>query len=198
MRDASAHEQIISSGIVPANGWLVVNAQGSFSLNNSGAETVEIYDQSSVLINSFQYNNSTEGKSWGRYPDGGPIASQVLNYTSGSANQQPSTPTPIPTPTPSPTPTASPSPTPTKSPTPKPTIKPTNSPSPSPEVLGEETSAPTESPVPSEEPTLEEKKPFPVIAVVMIVLGTLSIGAAFFPFLKKKLKGYNDSNAQNT
>lgn len=123
LKDANGHEQLIS-GTITANGWIVIYSQGSFSLNNSGIEAIELFDPVSLFpINTFSYTDSDEGKSWGRYPDGGEISSQVLDPTLGNTNRQPSTPTPTTTAvaTPTPTSTATPTPTPTKTATATPT-----------------------------------------------------------------------------
>jgi len=78
---AGAYVPIISgnivggSTVVPAGGYLVVYRNGySFSLNNSGAETVYLYDGdigSGTLVDSHSYSGSTEDKTWARVPDGG-------------------------------------------------------------------------------------------------------------------------------
>lgn len=129
LKDALSHEQIINSGSIPPHGWLSVHSQGSFSLNNSGQETVNLYNSLAPdPISTFIYTGSTEAKSWGRIPDGGAIFSSVLEPTEGAANIAPTaTPAPTGTPTPEPTaaPTLTPTPAPTKTPTSKPTPKPT-------------------------------------------------------------------------
>lgn len=61
--------------IVPSGAWLKVyrNGDSDFSLNNDG-DTVYLYDArkdlGGVLIDSFTYGQSTEGKSFKRSPDG--------------------------------------------------------------------------------------------------------------------------------
>ena len=62
--------------IVPAHGWLVVyrDNDADFSLNNSGGDTVKLYDgaigSGANLLDSFAYSSTTEGKTYARIPDG--------------------------------------------------------------------------------------------------------------------------------
>jgi hypothetical protein len=135
LKDAADHEMQINSSKtngtteVAANAWIVIfrNGDSSFSLNNSGSETVTLYNPDKTeLLNSFTYTDSVEGKSWGRVPDAGEISELALDSTPWSANQIPPTPTSTPSPTEMPTPTSSPTPSPTPAPTTPPTVKPTS------------------------------------------------------------------------
>lgn len=185
LKDASDHEQSLS-GSITGNGYLVFIALGSFSINNDN-ETIKLFDPSSILIDSYNYLNSTEGKSWGRYPDGGSFSSSALVPTSGQPNQIPSTPSPTPTITPSPTPistltpspTATPKPTPTKTPSPKATSTPTAKPT----VTDEPDTGLVLSDVVISTPTPTDKvkgisttNKKPMIAIIFIFTGVLFLG----------------------
>ncbi len=114
--------------------WFVVYPKGekSFALTNSGS-TIRLLRSDESEVDSFNYGNSTEGKSFGRIPDGGSISSEKLSPTLESSNQLPVTPTPSPTATSTPKPTQTPKPT---AITPPPvTVRVTV---PSPEVLGDD------------------------------------------------------------
>lgn len=203
LKDAADHEQIISSNSIAPGAWLTIHSQGSFSLNNSGIETINLYYVSSAdPISTFSYTGSTEGKSWGRIPDGGSIYAGVLDPTEGTANQIPPTPTPSPSPTPKPTPTKSPTPTPIKSPTPTPTktptpnakstSKPTTSPSVGVEqasqgsgetsVLGLRNELTSPSPTPQ---VSEDKKNVPFVPILLIAAGVVFLGFAGFTIFRK-------------
>lgn len=108
--------------IAKAGSWIVIFRRGhnEFSLNNTGSETVSLYDaatQSATLLNQGSYDGSNEGKSWGRIPDGSGNFTSSLNPTEDSENKTPD-------PTPDSTPASAQTPTPTT--TPKPTPSPTN------------------------------------------------------------------------
>jgi len=130
LKDASDHELVIGldyvegTTVVPAGGWLVIkrNNHPSFSLNNSGSETIDLWDNASPaarLVDSFSYSGSVVDKSWGRIPDGGDIFAEGLDPTPNGANLAPTlTPTLTPSPTLAPRPTATPK-SPTLIPTPK-------------------------------------------------------------------------------
>lgn len=111
-------------------------------LNDSGSETVTLLDNSGNAVDSYSYKGATQGKTYGRQPDGGTWTNS-LDPTKGSSNGD-ITPTPTPTSTHSPLPTLTPSPTSTpttgssiskakssptatKSPTPQPTQSPSAS-----------------------------------------------------------------------
>jgi len=121
LKDAAGHELVITADFcsgnttVPAKGWLIVkrNNHADFSLNNSGAETVQFWPaaEANNPLDSFTYTDTTVDKSWGRVPDGGGIAAEKLDPTPGQANAPAPTPTatpvPLQTPTPNPTPSSS-------------------------------------------------------------------------------------------
>lgn len=156
-------------------------------------------------VDSKEYTSAPASDvSIGRYPDG-----QSWGMCTPSKNSQNSSctfPTPVPTATPTstPNPTSTPTPTststvvptPVKTLTPKPkaTSTPTASPSSSPEVLGE-TAPPTLSPTQTPESAPGNESNLPIVPIVLIGLGVLSIAAAFFPVIKNfylsKVKGYN-------
>lgn len=214
LKDASDHIQEITSGSISAGGWLQIFSQGSFSLNNTGVETVSLYNSvSSDPINIFQYTDSTEGKSWGRIPDGGDIASQILDPTPGETNHLP-TPTPSPTPSPTLTPTA------TATPTPSPTATPTKTATPTPLATKTPITTPTATsteksedqgssakevaalrnsmitPTPSPQVLGTSKSKFPFVAFGFLIVGVGLIGFAVFPIVKNKIQEYNNRNAQ--
>src|SRR3989344_7110962 len=121
------HELVITQdntsggAVVPTNGWLVIyrNGDSDFSLNNTGDETVRLFNKEigadlAPPISTFSYSSSKEARSWGRVPDVSDSIQQ-LDPSPGSANMaQLPTPTLLPTPTKIPTPTKT---TPAKSPT---------------------------------------------------------------------------------
>ena len=203
LKDASdSHEMIIDgsktngSTIVNPHSWLVVYRRGDsdFSLNNTDEEIIRLFAPSDLVtpVNTFPYNGSSVDMSWGRIPDGGTVSPTKLAISPGSANISPETPTPDPTPTPSATPalTPIPTPTPTKTPTPTPTKKPTPKPTPTktPEELSDQNTPPpdvlgaVDGPNPSSSPpsdTQNASKP-PIIAIIFIVLGIISIGGASY------------------
>lgn len=177
-------------------------------LNNSG-------DQARLVCPEFNdflaYGNASgasveapdEGVSIGRNPNGTGSIYILASVTMGEPNSSPPTPTPMPTSTPTPTPkptaTTKPTSTPTNTPTPKPTVK-----SSTPEkatgsqkddqslqaqTLGIQEN---EESTPTPTPALEiGKKKFPLMAGFMIFVGAGFIGAAGYPFIRKRLKGYN-------
>ena len=208
LKDAANHELVIDTTyvdvttVISAGAWLVVSRNGhaSFSLNN-GDETVYLFDSStSDSISTFQYSGSETDKSWGRIPDGNVISSELLDPTPGTANQPPPTPTNTPTPTTKPTSTPKPSktPTPTNTPTPKPTVKAAATKAPtgfrgSSTDEGERESLTlglrdelSVTPTPSESSELGRGGKFPWLAGVFILAGAGFIGAAVYPFLKKR------------
>lgn len=214
--DEANHELIIESSktqtgstIVLQNSWLVIYHKGaSFSLNNSGEETVKLYNgpiasSSSQLVDSVSYNGSTEEKSWGRIPDGSGSLVANLTKTPGSANQAPASPSPSPSPSPdtSVSPSSAPSPLPIVSLKPSPVVKLSPSPTPSStenpqeenltgEILGAE-----ESPGASQKPKelsenqtssgLLSKLPF-----FLIPLGAILVLLANFKGIKPKLQAF--------
>lgn len=196
--DASNHPLTISTDktdgmitLLNSGQWLVVYRKGtSFSLNNSGDETISLFNSSScsgTAIDSVSYNGSSTDKSWGRIPDGTGGLQNDLEKTPAAANQP--KPSPIPTPTPSPSSSTSQS-TSSKSPTPTPKPSPSNlklssaTPLNSPEVLAakdQENGA--ASPASSPTPSAEGRNPSKVkIASMLVGSGLILIGfsAAFY------------------
>lgn len=91
LKDAANNALIIDAAhtggttVVPAKGWLIVNRNSSsFSLNN-GSEVV-ILNDTSTEIDSFSYGSTSEGRSWGRIPDGAGAWTNDLLPTPGGAN----------------------------------------------------------------------------------------------------------------
>lgn len=79
------------STVIGVGGYLVVNYQSpsTFSLNNTGPESVRLYDGvigTGSLIDSDAYTGTTEGKSRARVPDGTGSFSNNHNPTPGGEN----------------------------------------------------------------------------------------------------------------
>ncbi len=117
-------------------------------LNNTGQESIYLYDQTNNLVDShIDWSAPAEAKTIGRIPDGTGDWKETKEPTKCSQNIE-DVPTPEPTSTPTPSPTPSPTSTTTASSTPKPSPKATPksspaatrsaSPSASPQVLGEQ------------------------------------------------------------
>jgi len=85
------------------------NNHSTFSLNNSGGDTVRLLDEQANFVDEFTYESDPgEDKSFGRVPDGAGDWFVSENPTKGEANFQPTVaqnPTSSPTSTNSPTPT---------------------------------------------------------------------------------------------
>jgi hypothetical protein len=94
LKDMKENQLIIDEAYVDgdteieAKGYKIIrrNFHANFSLNNSGNETVYLYDKEQKLLDTFGYTDSTEGKTWGRYPDGNVIAQELLAATPGDSN----------------------------------------------------------------------------------------------------------------
>ena len=105
----AVYDLVTSTGN-PSDGWL----------NNSGQESIFLYDGNDNLVDSFEnWTSPGEGKTLGRTPDGSGIWQETENATRCQQNSQAlSTPSPTPRPTPTSTSQSSSS-TKTSSPTPK-------------------------------------------------------------------------------
>lgn len=134
------------------------------------------------------------------FPENGTYTLKLRRYTSTCGSNSDSDPISItinlPTPTPSPTPvstqapTPTPTPVPTKTPTPTPTKKPTPKPTPTstPDSLTDSNTTPADvlgardslnpKPSPSETESSQKTSKPPILAIVFIGLGVLSIGGA--------------------
>lgn len=131
--------------------WELSASSGEGWLNNSGEESVFLYDQSDNLVDSYEnWESSEENKSLSRIPDTTGEWQETEN-TKCAENQAPS---PSPTPQSSPSPqTTTPSPQASPKSTAKPAVSSKKSPSPSPKptdnqaknVLGEKTEVSTPS-----------------------------------------------------
>lgn len=203
--DSASHRFIISSehltgtNLIPANAFILVypKSTNSFSLNNSGSETVFLYNQateSAVLLDQLSYDGSKEDKSHGRIPDGTGNLTHNLIPSPSSPNTPP-TPAPTPTPKPTTTPKSTSPPTTkpintntstTPSPIPQKTLSPslepptTSSPSTRSSVLGighlsPEGAAPNNSSSPSAQP---QSPPASNSAFFFVIAGSLFLGAA--------------------
>jgi hypothetical protein len=210
-------KKIILTNIVDK--WAVIypHGEGGFAITNTGS-TIKLYESSlsTEPINSYSYEGSTKGKSWGRLPDGGAEYALVLDPSPGSSNQAPTpTPTPIPTltSTPTSTPTLTPTPTPIPIPTatPKKSLSPRPSPNLEPDVEGLETTEPTDiqdlrNQLTSVEPVATEggatQKKSPGLPIFLIVGGVSCMGVSGY-FVFKNMKsngesGYNNPDGQNS
>lgn len=167
--------------IVPAGGWLVVYKNGASIFNNSGGDTVRLYN-GSTLVDSVTYTESkAAGFTFARIPDGfgawvdpiptpgepnklgevlsamqSPIIDNVEPTTEPSptpTGEQTTAPTlePVPTETPIPSPTVSPEPVPLEIPSPPPASE-TPAPTPAPGSPPTTEPEPTETPAPIETP----------------------------------------------
>lgn len=128
--------------------WELNSSDGEGWLNNSGEESIFLYDQNDNLIDSHEnWVAPAEGKTIGRFPDGTGDWKETKDPSKCGQNIE-DVPAPTSTPTPTPSPTASPTSTTITSSTPKPSPKATpksspaatrsSSPSASPQVLGEQ------------------------------------------------------------
>jgi len=116
LEDAASHQLVIgldysqSGTIIEPKRWLVIerNNHPTFSLNNSGGDTVRLLNEQGDSFDEFTYESDPgEDKSLGRSPDGSDNWLVFEDPTKGSANSQP---TPTVSPTPSLVPTNSPTP----------------------------------------------------------------------------------------
>ncbi len=178
------------------------------SIFNNTGDWVVLFDPLGNVVDKYHYNsNPGSGISIGRYPDGTGNFVVLAHATEGLSNSEPlATPTLSPTLTPTPSPTSTPTVIPTPTPTPTPvktpiptsiqkapvfTPKPTGS---SPSVL-----AAREELKPSFTPTViaekvESKNKFPVAAGILVVAGIIFVGLATLPFIRMRLKGYNEKH----
>lgn len=118
----------------------------SASLNNSG-DIVTLIDNNGNVLDTYQYNSATKGKTFGRQPDGGSWKTNLTSTRNSSNGELIPSPSPTDIPSPSLSPTPTPTPNSTSTPTPKPnnfstsqpSIKPSATPSISPKISNEST-----------------------------------------------------------
>lgn len=120
------------SGILPFHSTCFWDANNS--LNKSG-DKPSLFLLNGVVVDSYQYSNAEQNKSFARVPDGSDWQSNQTPSKSSDdcstlAPTPPFTPAPSPKPTSIPKPTATPNPTPTPKPTATPRPSPTEKPSP--------------------------------------------------------------------
>ncbi len=209
LMDSGTNDKILS-GILPAGGFISF----SFSnwLNNETPDGVRLFkDDNPDPIDSIYYGGSGqvcfagETESIGRVDNGNTIE-RFTTPTKGTSNvgaQLNSCPapteSPTPMPSPTPTPTSAPTATPVKtaSPTPKPTVRPT--PVETREAVDTEGTenlilglrnelTPSSTPKAEE----EEKKSFPIAAVLLILGGIACIGGGGVALFKKFKTDYNE------
>lgn len=179
---------LVNSKGEPYDGWL----------NNSGQESIYLYDGTDNLIDSFEnWSNPGEGKTLGRIPDGSNNWQETQEPTRCGQNSQAIIPTPSPDPSPSPIQSSTVS-TSTSAKSPSPSPSPSKSPSPSPkkstEVLGtaqasSSADSPTPSPAPSASPQIKSQSKTK-IAGMLTGSGAIIIGASIGFFLwQKKVYG---------
>lgn len=211
--DASRHALIISNEnttgattIIKSKDYLVVNRNGSsFSLNNSGDETVALFNSSSCgsgQVDTISYNGTSEEKSWGRIPNGTGNLEKNLEKTPGSVNIPPQ-PSPEPQSSPKDETSSTSNTKKEKQVSPKPVAITTTQKSPSPKpksakVLGSKnqssaTSLLSSSPTPSPEELTsgdETSSSNVKVAGILTGFGALLIGAScVFYFWYYKVKG---------
>lgn len=148
-KDAADNKKlVIAPEPLGVGGYYVASGYTNW-LNNTGGESLYLYNAADVLVDSVSFGETSSSTVVARIPDltGGWLLSQLP--TPQASNTQP---TPTPTPTPTASPSASPLPTPqavASTPSPSPTLAPAPSPSPIPP------SSPSPSPVfPSPTPFL--------------------------------------------
>ena len=74
----------LSGNIEPEEFLVLWRNETGIALNNNG-DDIKLYDNSGKLVDSFEYEDSSEGKSWARVPDGtGEF--QEVNSTPGYSN----------------------------------------------------------------------------------------------------------------
>ncbi|MEK7580926.1 MAG: lamin tail domain-containing protein [Patescibacteria group bacterium] len=174
---------------------------GAGYLNNSGEESIFLYDPQDALVDSYEnWTNPGESKTLSRIPDGNGDF-QEADVTKCAQNTAPADPTPSPDPSPTSAPssttsTKSPSPTPKSSPkstakSPSPTPKPSTQPKESPQVLGKNDIADSISALsgdqflnsPSPNPNLYQAAISSNLAIVFIGVGAVLIGLSFGMYL---------------
>ena len=186
--------KILLSGLLIAGSASYRQLDASGYLNDTG-DSPTLFRTDGSTVDTYTYTSVTEGKSYGRVPDGGEWQTeQIPTKSSTQCSDLAPSPTPSPTPTPTPTPIPTPTPTPTKTLTPTPTKTPTPKPSPKPRpsegpsiglaeseesktgILGlrEGLAEPSPSPVVGE----GSKKKFPILPILLIVGGIGCMGAA--------------------
>ena len=186
--NSSHTDDLNLTGSILSKGYLVFTHTEGW-LNNNG-DTIKLYnnDSPSVIIDQHTYGSVDATHSIVRSPDGNENWVITSMITNGSSNPTP-TPSPTPTPTATSTPTVTPTSTPTKTPTPTPTKKPTPKPTPTktPEELSDQNTPPPDvlgvsdnsSPTPEPKEAQDSSK-LPILAIIFILLGVISIGGASY------------------
>lgn len=208
-----------ASDILAGNGvtkYKLINWGNNSWLSNTGDDI--FLTCPSIASDSVKYGSGGvvsspgSGKSGGRSPDG---SGNFIIFTSTTPGLSNPSPTPTPTPSPTPIPTSVPMATPTSTPAPTPMPTPTKIPTPKPIAVATTTSTPTdkvstpnsESQVlaareelkPTSTPTgkfekTDSKKKFPIVAGFLIVAGVIFVSLATLPFIRMRLKGYNEKH----
>ena len=219
IKDTTSSIYEFSGGLIPAGSTCFQSV--SNRLNNDG-DRIELFN-SSTQTDCVSYGDGngsfcgsgadvaapSSGQTVSRVPDG--TGGWTLgSSTMSSVSCESLVPTPTPTPSSTPNPTAAATPTPSSTPTstPIPTKKPTPKPTPTPkpEVLGDESdnggldfsssqNTPSVIPTPSADDSSANK--FPILAVVLILLGMGLVGFSIFSFIRRMKKGYT-SGSENT
>ena len=221
LRDtASTKVETIPGGIIigPSNSSSFYVAEVGSRLNVDGDIIKLLRPDDTTIVDQVPYGSEGgvcapgDGQSAGRVDNGNVIekfTSPTKGLTNIGAQINPCpTPTPSSTPTPTSNPTVVATPTPSSTPTPIPTKKPTPKPTPTPkqEVLGDESvnsgldfsssqNAPSVTPTPSADDSSADK--FPILAVVLVLLGMGLVGFSIFSFVRRMKKGYT-SGSENT
>lgn len=178
-------------------------------LNNSGDHVEIVCDSMSDNVIYGSVSGSTvkspdEGISIGRSPNGSGNFYILSSVTVNGPNSGP--PSPTPTPTTKPTSTPKPTNTPVPTNTPKPTNTPTKSPTraivdnddrergdveETASVLSEQRDELSKDDSGEKQDNDKPRGNIPLAAGAFVVLGIGFIGAALYPFFKKRMKGYN-------
>lgn len=203
----------ISSSVALQSKRCISFQSGNFHWNTATADDIRLFSSQNNLIEEYHYATApAENVSVGRLVDGegeltvlSSVSRDKLNATAETCLATPS-PTPIPTSAPTATPTSTPAPTPTPTPTKIPTSKPiaitttstpadrVSTPNSESQVLAaREELKPTSTPTSKFEKTDSEKK-FPVVAGILIVAGVVFVSLATLPFIRMRLKGYNEKH----
>lgn len=216
LEDAVPRTFSITGVTISPNGYhSFTRGETGIALNNTG-DTIVLKDNDQNVLDSFTFEKTIEDRSWSRIPNG---TGDFVNNTDPTENAE-NAPPPAPTPTPTPKPTSTPKPTKTPKPakTPKPTKIPTNTPTTKPKVKATATKKPLDDDKNEFDSTQEgefvlglrgeldkykdeledigqeekeNKSKFPIAAGFFIAGGLVFLGAAAYPFLKNRNKGYN-------
>lgn len=177
LKDAAGNKKPIAvTEPLSPNNYFLATGYSSW-LNNTGTESVYLYDSADVLVDSVSFAETKEGTVIARIPDitGTWLLDQVSSPLASNDSVLPS-PIPSPSPTPSPSPSPSPLPTPAAvAATPSPTTTPTPTPTPTPVLISTPKPSPTPTPLPSPSSDLLASPEGTVAAAVDVDLSSYGI-----------------------